>query len=92
MTHLIQSRIGSSEFNISGTLNGWTIIDGLHKISAPTLLINGQYNQAQEIAVLPFFQKIPRVKWVQFAHSSHTPIYEETERYMQVVGDFLTDL
>ncbi|KAJ7136100.1 proline-specific peptidase [Mycena epipterygia] len=83
--------IGPSEFNITGTLKDWTIVDGLHKISVPTLLVNGKYNQAQDIAVLPFFHKIPKVKWVQFAQSSHTPIFEEKERYLEVMGAFLTD-
>ncbi|KAJ7457146.1 proline-specific peptidase [Mycena galericulata] len=31
-----------------------------------------------------------RVKWVQFAESSHMPFFEERERFFQVVGDFLT--
>jgi L-proline amide hydrolase len=71
-------------------LKNWTIIDGLHKISVPTLLINGKYNKAQDIAVLPFFEKVPKVKWVQFARSSHTPIFEEKNRYLEVIGNFLT--
>ncbi|KAJ6590513.1 proline-specific peptidase, partial [Mycena vulgaris] len=81
--------IGPSEFNITGTLRDWTIVDDLHKISVPTLLISGKYNQAQDIAMVPFFEKIPVVKWVQFAHSSHTPIFEEKERYLEVVAGFL---
>ncbi|KAJ7660032.1 proline-specific peptidase [Mycena rosella] len=83
--------IGPSEFNITGTLKTWSIVDDLHKISAPTLLISGKYNQAQDIAILPFFQKIGKVKWVQFAQSSHTPIFEEKKRYLEVVADFLAD-
>lgn len=54
-----------------------------------TLIINGWFDEAQDISVVPFFEKIPRVKWVQFAESSHTPFFEEKERYLQVVGDFL---
>ncbi|KAJ6571833.1 proline-specific peptidase [Mycena capillaripes] len=83
--------IGSSEFNITGSLRNWTVIDGLQKIPAPTLIINGKYNQAQDIAVLPFYEGISKVKWVQFARSSHTPIFEEKERYLEVIGSFLTE-
>lgn len=82
-------RIGPSEFNIKGTLKTWTVVDDLHKISVQTLLINGRYEDAQDVAVAPFFEKIPKVKWVQFAESSHMPFFEEKERYLQVVGDFL---
>ncbi|KAJ7136101.1 proline-specific peptidase [Mycena epipterygia] len=82
--------IGPSELNITGRLKNFTLVDDLHKISVPTLLISGKYNQAQDIAVLPFFRKIPKVKWIQFAQNSHTPIFEEKERYLEVVGYFLT--
>ncbi|KAI6112878.1 Alpha/Beta hydrolase protein [Pisolithus sp. B1] len=72
---------GPNEFFIMGSLKTWSIIDELHKISATTLLINGRYD--------PFFQRIPKVKWVQFAESAHGPHLEETERLMEVVGKFL---
>lgn len=52
--------------------------------------MNGVEDEAQDECVVPFFEKIPQVKWVQFANSSHMPFYEEKERYFQVVGDFLT--
>ncbi|KAJ7837109.1 proline-specific peptidase [Mycena leptocephala] len=80
---------GPSEFTVTGTLKSWTVIEDLHKITMSTLIINGWFDEAQDISVVPFFEKIPRVKWVQFAESSHTPFFEEKERYLQVVGDFL---
>ncbi|KAI6001063.1 proline-specific peptidase [Pisolithus orientalis] len=80
---------GPDEFIIAGSLKTWSIIDELHKINATTLLINGRYDEAQDSAVEPFFQHIPKVKWVQFAESSHCPNLEEPERFMEVVGKFL---
>lgn len=85
----MNSRIGPSEFNITGTMKTWTVIDDLHKITVPTLLINGRYDDAQDVAVVPFFERIPKVKWVQFAESSHMPFFEEKGRYLEIVGDFL---
>ena len=32
---------------------------------------------------------VSKVKWVTFSKSSHMPHWEERERYMQIVGDFL---
>lgn len=55
---------GPDEFIIAGSLKTWSIIDELHKINATTLLINGRYDEAQDSAVEPFFQHIPKVKWV----------------------------
>ncbi|KAJ7347079.1 Alpha/Beta hydrolase protein, partial [Mycena albidolilacea] len=82
---------GPSEFNITRTMRAWAVVDDIHKISVPTLLINGRYDDAQDVGVVPFFDRIPRVKWVQFAESSHMPFFEETECFFQIVGDFLTE-
>ncbi|KAJ6514198.1 proline-specific peptidase [Mycena vitilis] len=81
--------IGPSEFNITGTMKDWTVVDEIHKISVPTLLLNGRYDDAQDVGVVPFFEKIAAVKWVQFAESSHMPFFEENARFFQIVGDFL---
>lgn len=82
-------RNGPNEFVAQGTLKGWSVIDELHNINVPTLLINGHYDEAQDEAVLPFFLNIQSCKWVQFANSSHMPQWEEKERYLQMVGEFL---
>jgi pimeloyl-ACP methyl ester carboxylesterase len=65
------------------------VVDQLHKIGVPSLIINGRYDPAQDFVVAPFFARIPRVKWVHFEESSHTPFWEERERYMEIVGDFI---
>ncbi|KAI6164453.1 Alpha/Beta hydrolase protein [Pisolithus thermaeus] len=80
---------GPNAFFITGALKTWSIIDELHKISVTTLLINGRYDVVQDSVVEPYFQRIPKVKWVQFAESAHGPHLEETERFMEVVGKFL---
>jgi hypothetical protein len=37
------------------------------------------------------FKYLPRVKWVKFdtERSSHSPCWEDRERYMEVVHEFL---
>lgn len=62
---------GPSEFFITGTLKTWSIIDELHKIIVPTLLVNGRYDEAQDETVEPYFEKIGKIKWYRFAESSH---------------------
>ncbi|KAH8112855.1 proline iminopeptidase protein [Phellopilus nigrolimitatus] len=80
---------GPSEFHITGSLKTWTIIPELHRVQAPTLLLNSRYDEAQDKCVQPYFQHIPRVKWYTFAEGSHMPHWEERDLYMKVVGDFL---
>ncbi|KDQ16298.1 hypothetical protein BOTBODRAFT_43564 [Botryobasidium botryosum FD-172 SS1] len=53
----------------------WDIIDQLHHIWAPPLVINRQDGLAQD-----FFWKIPKAKWVTFENSSHALMLEERGR------------
>lgn len=82
-------RWGSSESDLSGSLSSWSVIDRLHKISHPTLVINGIEDEAQGECVYPFFEKLSKVKWVRFDKSSHLPLREERERYFEVVAGSL---
>ena len=82
-------RNGPSEFEITGPFKDWSIVPKLKTIRVPVLLLNGRYDQAQDSVVGPFFSEIPKVKWVQFADLSHMPYWEERERFIQVVRDFL---
>ncbi|TFK38247.1 Alpha/Beta hydrolase protein [Crucibulum laeve] len=84
-----RTMIGPSEFSCTGSLKEWSIVDILHKVPYPTLLISAPLDQVQEASVLPFFTNIPRVKWVELQNSTHLAMYEEPERYFKVILDFL---
>ena len=80
---------GPSEFHVIGTMKDWTVIDRLDQVVAPTLLVNGRYDEATPACVQPFADRIPDVRWEVFEESSHLPQVEEEQRYLQVVGAFL---
>jgi len=80
---------GPNEFFCIGSLKDWSVVDKVHKISVPTLLISGRYDEATPATVQPFFDGIPNVSWEIFESSSHMPFVEETERYLDVVEAFL---
>ena len=80
---------GPTEFHVVGTLKGWTVIDRLDRIAAPTLLVSGRYDEATEAVVQPFADHIPDVRWTVFENSSHMPHVEEEEAYLRLVGAFL---
>lgn len=67
----------------------WTIVDRLHRIHVPTLVINGRVDFVQDLACKPFFDRIQKVRWITFERSGHTPFWEERSRYIQVIADFL---
>ncbi len=80
---------GPSEFHVIGTLRTWNIVDRLHEIRVPALLLSGRYDEATPAIVETIHQRIPGAEWVLFEHSSHLPHVEEPERYNQVVSNFL---
>ena len=76
---------------IIGTQKGWTCVPGLPQISVPTLVYNGEFDTAHDVAQVPFFEHIPRVRWITFAGAGHMCHLEDglRERVLGVVGDFL---
>jgi L-proline amide hydrolase len=90
-SHVYNLMIGPNEFHITGTLKDWTVIDRLHLIDVPTLLISGAHDEATPATVQPFADRIPDVRWHIFPHSSHMPHVEEFDDCMRIVGDFLLD-
>lgn len=75
--------------NPTGTLKDWTIIDELPKIQVETFILHGRYDQVQEIAVIPFFELIHKVRWVTLEKSSHVGFFEERKRYMELLSGFV---
>lgn len=80
---------GPAEFHVVGTLRDWSVVDRLHRVTAPTLLVSGRHDEATPRTVQPFADHIPDVRWQIFEHSSHMPHIEEEELFLQVVGSFL---
>jgi L-proline amide hydrolase len=80
---------GPSEFHVIGVIKDWDIIDRLGEIRAPTLVISGRYDEATPLIASTVQKGIPGAEWVLFEESSHMPHAEETERFLQVVGEFL---
>ncbi|KAF2647232.1 proline-specific peptidase [Lophiostoma macrostomum CBS 122681] len=80
---------GPSEFQIVGWLKDWDASTEAHRITVPVLLINGKYDEMQDLTMEPWFKRIRQVKWITLDNSSHLGQYEERERYMEICGTFL---
>jgi pimeloyl-ACP methyl ester carboxylesterase len=89
ITNRVLRRYGPSELFPTGVLKAWEGYSTAHKIEAETLLINGRYDEVQDVGIVPWFERIRKVKWVQLEKSSHMGQFEERERYMQFVSGFL---
>jgi pimeloyl-ACP methyl ester carboxylesterase len=86
---ITSTRFGPSELTVTGTLKDWVGWTNAHLINVETLLINGRYDEVQDIAVAPWFKKIPRVKWMVLDQSAHIHHFEERHRCIGAVASFL---
>ncbi|KAI0107270.1 proline-specific peptidase [Nemania sp. FL0031] len=82
---------GPSEFTITGSLKDWSIGDNAKNIEVDTLLLNSVFDEAQDLCIEPWFETIPKVKWVTLQNSSHMLHWEEREKAMGCCRRFLLD-
>ena len=82
---------GPSEFHVIGTLKDWSVIDRLHEIRVPTLVVAGAHDEATPATWQPFLDRIDGARAHVFSDSSHMPHVEEPEAFLDVVGSFLND-
>lgn len=80
---------GPNEFYVLGTLRGWTIIDRLPLITAPTLVIAGEFDEATPAAWQPYVENIADARGHVFPDASHCSHLEKPEEFRAVVAAFL---
>ncbi|GAC1402937.1 MAG: proline iminopeptidase-family hydrolase [Candidatus Velthaea sp.] len=79
---------GPSEFHVIGKLKTWSILENLHRITAPTLLLSGKYDEATPAIVEEIHRRIPHSEWILFENSAHTPHLEEPAAFHAAVRGF----
>ncbi len=82
---------GPNEWTLTGALQGWDVRPRLRELDLPALVIRGRYDLATERIAATLMRGLPQAREVVFEDSSHTPVLEETERYLEVVGGFLRE-
>jgi L-proline amide hydrolase len=90
-TDVYRAMQGPNEWTCTGALKGWDIRDRLHEIAVPTLVVRGRYDMCTDAIAATLVNGIRGAQEVVLEESSHTPVLEETDRYLQVVGDFLRE-
>jgi L-proline amide hydrolase len=80
---------GPNEFHVLGTLRGWTVIDRLSAITAPTLVIAGEYDEATPATWAPYAERIPNARSHVFADASHCSHLEKPTEFRAVIAQFL---
>jgi L-proline amide hydrolase len=80
---------GPNEWTTTGALKGWDTRARLHEVDVPTLVIRGRYDMCTEPIAAELVEGIPGAREVVLEESSHTPALEESDRYLDVVSDFM---
>ena len=57
----------------------------------PTLVVRGRHDMCTDPIAAELVNGIRGAREVVLEQSSHTPVLEETDHYLEVVGDFLTE-
>ncbi len=80
---------GPSEFTVTGNLRNFDCTTQLKDITCPTLFTCGRYDEATPETTEYYSRLTPNSKVHIFEKSAHMPYVEETEEYLQVIGEFL---
>jgi proline-specific peptidase len=90
-TDVYRAMWGPNEWTPTGALATWDVRARLREIHVPTLVVRGRYDMSTEALSQTLVDGIAGARLVVLAESSHTPVLEETERYLDVVGAFLRE-
>lgn len=82
---------GPNEFSVIGTLRNWDIRPDLPKVTAPTLVISADHDEATPPTWQPYLDLIPDSRAHVFDNGSHCTHLEHPQEYMQVLGEFITN-
>jgi len=88
-TDVYRAMQGPNEWTVTGALQGWDIRDRLSEIKVPTLVVRGRYDMCTDPIAAVLLEGIQSAREVVLEESSHTPVLEETDRYLEVVSAFL---
>ena len=80
---------GPNEWTMTGALRDWDVRPRLHEIDVPTLVIRGRYDLCTDAIAATLVNGIRGAREVVLEESSHTPVLEETDRYLDIVSEFI---
>jgi L-proline amide hydrolase len=82
---------GPNEWSMTGVLKDWDVRARLGEIDVPTLVIRGRYDMCTDAIAATLMSGLPNAREVVLDESSHTPVLEETDRYLDAVSAFLRE-
>ncbi|RAV00365.1 proline iminopeptidase [Mycobacterium colombiense] len=86
---IFETMFGPSDFHIVGTIRDWDVVDRLHEISLPTLVLAGKYDECVPEHMWEMHRRIAGSRFELFESSAHMPFIEEPDKFDAVMRDFL---
>lgn len=80
---------GPSEFTIIGTIKDVDFTDRLHTIKIPALITCGRHDEVTPEIAQSIHGRIDGSKMVVFENSAHMQFWEEKDKYLDVLSDFV---
>lgn len=81
---------GPNEFTPLGTLKDYDVTEQLKEIEAPTLIINGGNDLCTPYIAKYMYDRIPNARWELFRTCRHMCFVENTEKYIAILKDWLS--
>ncbi len=78
-----------TEFSLTGNMKDWDRSALLERISCPTLMTVGRFDEVVPACAETLHRGIPDSRMVVFEHSAHALFENEAEAYLQLVRSFL---
>jgi L-proline amide hydrolase len=82
---------GPNEWTVTGALRGWDVRHRLGEIDMPTLVIRGRYDMSTDPISATLVNGIKGAREVVLENSSHTPVLEETQQYLEAISKFMRE-
>ncbi|BCU67639.1 proline iminopeptidase [Sulfolobales archaeon HS-7] len=80
---------GPNEFTITGVIKDWDISNCISNITVPTLITSGEYDEVTPIVAKHIHERIRGSKLVIIRDSSHLPMWEKREEYLDLLREFI---
>ncbi len=80
---------GPNEWTVTGALRGWDVRKRLGEIEVPTLVIRGRHDMSTDPISATLVKGIKGAREVVLKNSSHTPVLEETDQYLEAISEFM---
>lgn len=80
---------GPSEFTATGTLKDFSLVDRLHEIKVPVLLVSGRYDEVRSQTVEFYNSKLPNAEMKIVEDASHCIYNEKPQEFINIITKFI---